>query len=70
MKEVLYIETRRDGYSPDQCGKTITVGELIEFLEHFDESTEIYLKNDNGYTYGRIREYTIEEGEIEDEENE
>lgn len=67
MREVLYIEGRRDGYSPDQCGKTITVGELIDYLLNFDADTEIYLKNDNGYTYGRIREYTIEEGELEDE---
>lgn len=67
MKGVLYIEGRRDGYSPDQCGRTMTVGELIEFLEQFDETTEVYLKNDNGYTYGRITEYSIEEGEVEDE---
>lgn len=50
----VYIEGRRDGYNPDQCGKTMTVGELIAYLEQFEEDAEVYLSNDNGYTYGRI----------------
>lgn len=29
---VLYIEGRRNGYDPDQCGETMTVSEMIEFL--------------------------------------
>ena len=59
--EVLYIEGRRNGYGPDQCGRTMTVGELIEFLSQFDEDMPIYLKNDNGYTYGSITENSFEE---------
>jgi hypothetical protein len=63
-----FIEGKRNGYSPDQCGKTMTVGELIAYLENFDEDAEIYLKNDGGYTYGSITQYDIEEGyENEDE---
>lgn len=50
----VYIEGRRDGYNPDQCGKTMTVGELIAYLEQFEEDAEVYLSNDNGYTYGSI----------------
>ena len=57
----LYFDTRRDGYGPDQCGKTLTVGELISILEEFDESTPIYFRNDNGYTYGGITEGRFEE---------
>lgn len=57
----LYIEGRRNGYDTDQCGKTMTVGELIEFLEQFDEGAEVFLKNDNGYTYGSITESSFEE---------
>lgn len=67
MTEVLYIEGRRNGYTPAQCGRTMTVGDLIAYLEQFDEDTKIYLKNDGGYTYGSITEYSIEEGEDEDE---
>lgn len=63
----IYIEGRRNGYNPTQCGKTMTVGELMEYLEQFDEDAEIYLKNDNGYTYGSIDDYSFEEG-YEDEE--
>lgn len=59
----LFIEGRRNGYATDQCGRTMTVGELIEFLEQFDEDTEIFLKNDNGYTYGSITEDSFEEDE-------
>lgn len=55
----LYIEGRRSGYSPDDCGKTLTVGELIEILSEFDEDRPVYLRNDNGYTYGNITERTI-----------
>ena len=64
----LFIEGRRDGYSPEQCYKTMTVGELINFLNQYDEDTEVYLKNDNGYTYGSINENSFEEykDEIED----
>ena len=66
--EVLYIEGRRNGYGPDQCGKTMTVGELIEFLGLFDEDTPIYLRNDGGYTYGNITERSIELGSYYEEE--
>lgn len=63
----IYIEGRRNGYNPTQCGKTMTVGQLMAYLEQFDEDAEIYLKNDNGYTYGSIDDYSFEEG-YEDEE--
>ena len=59
----LFIEGRRTGYSPEQCGRTFTVGELIEYLEQFDEDTPVCLKNDNGYTYGSIDEFSFEEAE-------
>lgn len=52
----VYIEGRRDGYSPDQCGGTMTVGELIAYLEQFEEDAEVFLNNDNGYTFGSITE--------------
>lgn len=54
--KALFIEGNRNGYSPDQCGRTVTVGELISLLSDFDEDRLVYLRNDNGYTYGSIRE--------------
>ena len=64
----VFIEGRRNGYSPEQCGRTMTVGELIGFLEQFDEDAEVFINNDNGYTYGSITEDSFEEREEEDEE--
>ena len=57
----ILIENVRTGYSPDQCGKTMTVGELIEYLEQFEEGAEVYISNDRGYTYSPIRESSFSE---------
>ena len=64
----LFIEGRRNGYGPEQCGRTMTVRELIEWLEQYDDDTEIFLKNDRGYTYGNIDEWSFEEEEESEEE--
>ena len=53
MKYVV-LNTNRSGYSVDQCGTTLTVGELVDTLTQCDENTPVYFKNDNGYTYGHI----------------
>lgn len=58
--DVICIEGRRDGYTPTQLDRTMTVGELIEFLSGYDEDTPVILDNDNGYTYGAITNYSIE----------
>jgi len=57
--KALFIEGKRNGYATEQCGKTLTVGELIELLQEFDEDRPVYLRNDNGYTYGSITERDI-----------
>lgn len=59
MKEAIFINGKRNGYGPEQCGRTLTVKELIEVLSEFDEDTEIFLSNDGGYTYGSITEDDI-----------
>ena len=53
------LETCREGYVPDQCGNTMTVGELIQYLSQFDEDAKVFYSNDNGYTYGPVRRYDI-----------
>ncbi len=68
MKSVLYITGNRNGYSPDQCGRTLTVAELIEYLEQFDGDLPVYLNNDNGYTFGSIQEEDILEDEYCEED--
>lgn len=70
--KVLFLEGRRNGYSIEQCEKTFTVSELIDFLSEFDEDIPIYLSNDRGYTFGNIDDLSFEleevEGEMEDED--
>lgn len=68
--QVLYIEGRRNGYGPDQCGRTMTVAELIDYLSQFDEKLPVYLSNDQGYTYGNIDEDSFEEDEYIDPDSE
>ena len=65
----LFIEGRANGYAPEQCGGTMTVGELIEWLEQFGEETPVYLSNDGGYTYGNITESSFFEKEDEEDED-
>ena len=53
-KQVIIIEAKREGYSIEQAEnerEAITVGELMQLLEDFDEDTKVYISNDNGYTY-------------------
>ena len=68
MNNVLFINGKRNGYSPEQCGRTLTVGELIDILQGYEPDMEVYLKNDNGYTYGSITDYDVYEDEEEEEE--
>ena len=70
MKTRILINARRNGYSPEQCGRTMTVGELMNFLDGFDEEAEIFLSHDNGYTFGELREGDLNEDEKEEEEDE
>lgn len=39
----------------------MTVGELMAYLEQFDEDAPVYLINDRGYTFGSITESSFEE---------
>lgn len=67
----ILIEAQRQGYATDQVGDTITAGELIKILEEYEEDTPIFISNDNGYTYGSIKNWDIrEEYDKEDEEYE
>lgn len=62
------INARREGYGVDQCRNTMTVKELIEYLEQFNDKSPVYLSHDNGYTYGSITAFDIKEVDEENEE--
>lgn len=68
MKKCVFINGNRNGYGPDQCEDTMTVRELCDYLlENFDEDCKVFLRNDNGYTYGSIGEYDIHSGRYNEE---
>lgn len=66
MANLIY-STLREGYGLDQIKRTMTVAELINYLDDFDDDMKVYLSFDNGYTYGGITANRFEEGEDEDE---
>ena len=71
-KTVLTIDGRRTGYTINQVltyENTLTVGELKEYLEGFDDDTPVLINNDNGYTYGEIT-YDSFKDEVTDEDDE
>ena len=69
MKECVFINGNRDGYGPDQCGVTLTVRQLCDYLlSNYDEDAEVFLRNDKGYTYGSIREWDVYSGRYDEDE--
>lgn len=39
----------------------MTVRDMIELLEQYDDDAKVYLSFDNGYTYGSIKEEDLSE---------
>jgi len=64
---MVYLNTNRNGYCSSQCGRTLTVSELIEILENFNGDEKVFFRNDNGYTYGSIDESDISDYDSQDE---
>ena len=64
----LFINANRTDYAPDQISHTMTVAELISALEELPEDAPVYLKHDNGYTYGGIGWNDFEEDWSDDED--
>lgn len=62
----IVYETFRAAYGIEDIKRTMTVGELIEFLSQYDYDTPVYLSFDNGYTYGGLTEDRFEERDEEE----
>ena len=54
MKQAVVFEASRTGYALDQIRRPMTVGELRDFLEQYEDDTLVFTSHDNGYTYGSI----------------
>ena len=65
--DYLLFHTMREGYGVDQVRNTMTVQELICYLEQFDDDLPVYLGFDSCYTYGGIVEHRFEERSDNDE---
>jgi hypothetical protein len=66
----LFINWNRDGYSPDQCGSTMTVAKLIAYLDQFPGETPVFTVHDRGYTYGSITENDFSDSSDWEEDDE
>lgn len=61
-KSVVVIEARREAYSKASAARrTMSVLELINLLEHYDDDALVVFSHDNGYTYGGVHESDIED---------
>ena len=65
MKKLIIL-AQRESYGMEDV-RTMTVRELREALEEFDDNAEVILSHDSGYTYGGIRYDLMEEEDGEDE---
>ena len=63
----LIILANRESYGKEDL-RTMTVAELREALEEFDDDAKVILSHDGGYTYGGIRYDLMEEENDEEDE--
>ena len=66
----LILQTSRTGYDAGQAEEretALTVRELINVLENYDDEMKVYFSNDNGYTYGSVTEDCIDTEESEED---
>jgi hypothetical protein len=70
MKKVVFLESKRDAYNPNDCYCTLTVQELIDSLSDLEPDALVYLRHDNGYSYGAISDCRIREASIDGDGNE
>lgn len=66
---VITFEVEREGYTRGQVYAPITVGELKNFLEDYNDDTLIFLSHDRGYTYGTLRLSEVEESQEVEEDD-
>lgn len=57
-KNAIIFDVRREGYGIDQIKKPLTVAELKNILDDFDDDTLVIVSHDNDYTFGTLPRYT------------
>lgn len=56
MKKAIVFDVAREAYAIGQVRRPMTVGDLKDLLEDYEDDTVIILSHDNGYTYGTLRD--------------
>ena len=69
VKTALVINTEREGYTPNQVFKTMTVEELIDELKNYPDDMEVYLGFDRKYTFGGFEECMFQEYRYPDKDD-
>lgn len=69
MRDVLVLEARRESYGISNID-TMTVRDLREFLDGYDDDIPVCVSHDNGYTYGAILPSRFRDMEMENDEDE
>lgn len=71
MERMVKITCERDSYDiRESADYSMTVGQLIELLEHQPRDSKIVFSFDNGYMYGRVKESDFRIVDIETKEEE
>lgn len=68
-KLILAISACKECYGVDEVGSTMTVRDIVDFLNQYPDDTPVCISNDGGFTYGKIKETRIKE-KFTGEENE
>ena len=55
------IEAKREVYSLEQLGSSMTVRELIAELSEYDGDLEVAVSSDGGYSFGALGRWDISE---------
>lgn len=61
LRTALVFEASREAYSINQAADrdAMTVGELLQILDDYDEDDLILLSHDRGYTYGTLHAHEM-----------
>lgn len=71
MERIVKITCERDSYDiRESADYSMSVGQLIELLEHQPKNAKIVFSFDNGYMYGRVKESDFKVVDIETKEEE
>jgi hypothetical protein len=60
MQKMILWNVANEVYSAEYVRDTLTVGELIDLLQQYDENEKIVLSFNRGYTYGDVHENDVE----------